>query len=192
MLILASASAIRSKMLSDAGVEHRRIPSNVDEDRVKVALDDPGAIASELAKAKALEVSSREAGAWIIGSDSVVSVGSQIFAKPRDREQAAEHLRLFSGKSMTLTSSVALARSGAVDWSFTDQATLQVREMAGSFIDSYLADEWPEVGYCVGVFRMEARGVQLFDSTEGSHFTILGMPLIPLLGALRERGLLLS
>jgi septum formation protein len=192
LLILASASAIRSKMLSDAGVEHRCIPSNVDEDRVKATLDDAGAIATELAKAKALDISGREAGDWVIGSDSVISVGSQILAKPRDREQAAEHLRLYSGKSITLTSSVALARSGAVDWSFTDQATLQVREMSGSFIDSYLADEWPEVGYCVGVFRMEARGVQLFDSVEGSHFTILGMPLIPLLGALRERGLLLS
>ena len=190
MLILASASAIRSKMLSDAGVEHRCIASDVDENRVKASHNDSGAIATELAKAKALGVSGGEADEWVIGSDSVVSVGQRIFAKPGNRDEAREHLRLFSGQPMVLTSSVALARNGAVDWSFTDRATLQVRDLSDSFVDDYLDREWPEVGYCVGVFRMEARGVQLFEAVEGSHFTILGMPLIPLLGALRDRGVI--
>jgi len=85
---------------------------------------------------------------------------------------------------------VALAFAGFVDWSASDSATLKVRDLSDAFIEEYLDFEWPEVGYCVGVFRLEARGVQLFDSIEGSFFTILGMPLLPLLEALRGRGLL--
>ena len=91
---------------------------------------------------------------------------------------------------MELTSAVALARGGVLDWSHAETARLHVRPLSEDFIQSYLDAEWPEVGYCVGVFRMEGRGVQLFDSVEGDHFAILGMPLIPLLGALRERGLI--
>jgi septum formation protein len=89
---------------------------------------------------------------------------------------------------MVLTSAVALARDGKVEWSECDSARLHVRSLSEEFIQTYLDAEWPEVGYCVGVFRVEGRGVQLFDSIEGSFFTILGMPLLPLLGALRDRG----
>jgi septum formation protein len=128
----------------------------------------------------------------VIGSDSVVSVGGRTFDKPADRGQAAEHLRSFSGREMRLTSAVALAKGNARDWSHVDTATLQVRTLSEQFIATYLDAEWPEVGYTVGVFRLEGRGVQLFDRIEGDHFTILGMPLLPLLGALRDRGLLAS
>ena len=93
---------------------------------------------------------------------------------------------------MALTSAVALARSGKVEWSHADTATLHVRRLSDGFIESYLDAEWPEVGHCVGVFRLEGRGVQMFSSIDGNYFTILGMPLLPLLGALRERGLILS
>jgi len=93
---------------------------------------------------------------------------------------------------MLLTSAVALARGGEVDWRHVESATLRVRDLSEQFIESYLDAEWPEVGYTVGVFRLEGRGVQLFERIEGDHFTILGMPLIPLLGALRERGLLVA
>jgi septum formation protein len=126
----------------------------------------------------------------VIGSDSVISVGERLFDKPRDREEAADHLRFFSDQAMQLTSAVALARGGEVDWLHVETATLQVRPLSEAFIAAYLDAEWPEVGYCVGVFRMEGRGVQLFDSVEGDHFAILGMPLIALLGALRDRGLI--
>ena len=129
-------------------------------------------------------------GDWVIGSDSVVSSGERLFSKPRDRTEAAEHLRFFSGKEMRLTSAVALGRGGALDWSHVETASLEVRPLSEGFIGDYLDVEWPEVGYTVGVFRLEARGVQLFERIDGDHFTILGMPLIPLLGALRERGLL--
>lgn len=185
-LILASTSAIRKQMLNAAGVDYQAAKPPVDEEELKLGLDDAAAIASRLAAAKAQSIP----GEWVIGSDSVVSVGGRLFSKPRDRTEAAEHLRFFSGKAMRLTSAVALAWGGSLDWSHVETATLQLRSLSQSFIDSYLDAEWPEVGYTVGVFRLEGRGVQLFDSIEGDHFTILGMPLIPLLGALRERGLI--
>jgi septum formation protein len=189
-LILASTSPIRRSMLESAGVDHEAVAPGVDESAVKHQATDPEAIAGGLAAAKALAVSGRSADAWVIGSDSVVTVGDRRFDKPASRDAAAEHLRYFSGKPMELTSAVALARNGTVDWRHTETATLHVRPLSHEFIESYLTAEWPEVAYCVGVFRMEARGAQLFDCIEGDHFTILGMPLLPLLAALRERGLL--
>jgi septum formation protein len=187
-LILASTSAIRRQLLCAAGVEYDTIKPDVDEDAVKARLIDAEGIASELAAAKATSVP----GDWVIGSDSVVSVDGRLFDKPGDRGEATEHLRFFSGKTMLLSSAVALARNGEIDWWHVATARLEVRRLSDPFIESYLDAEWPEVGYTVGVFRLEARGVQLFDRIEGDHFTILGMPLIPLLGALRERGLLLA
>ena len=188
-LILASTSPIRRQMLDAAGVDYRAAKPPVDEDAVKARLKDPSEIASALATAKAASI---EGDDWVIGSDSVVSCGGRPFDKPRDRDDATEHLRFFSGNAMLLTSAVALARGGKLDWRHVDSATLRVRELSDAFIESYLDAEWPEVGYTVGVFRLEGRGVQLFEHIEGDHFTILGMPLIPLLGALRERGLLVA
>ena len=188
-LILASSSPIRKAMLEGAGVAFEAISPEVDEGALKLG-SDAKSTARLLAEAKAVAVSKRRPKDWVIGSDSIVSVDGQLFDKPQGRDQAAEHLRFFSGKPMVLTSAVAVARGGYVDWSVGDTATLQLRILGDDFIASYLDAEWPEVGYCVGVFRMEGRGVQLFDSIEGSHFTILGMPLLPLLGALRARGLI--
>lgn len=191
-LILASGSAIRRTMLEDAGVEHVVVRPNVDESALKAGKTDPEVIATELGKAKALALHGRDPRDWVIGSDSVVSVGGRLFDKPQEREEAAEHLRFFSGKQLILTSAVALARNGAIDWSHVERAELAVRPLSEAFIQDYLDSEWPEVGNCVGVFRMEGRGVQLFEHIQGNHFTILGMPLIPLLGALREREVLPS
>jgi septum formation protein len=179
-------------MLEDAGVEHAAVRSDVDESAVKRPGKEAAEVARELAELKALDVSASRSGEWVIGSDSVVTVGGRAFDKPRSREEAAAHLRFFSGKPMVLTSAVALARNRAVDWSHVESAELLVRPLSGEFIESYLDLEWPEVGYCVGVFRMEGPGVQLFERIDGNYFAILGMPLIPLLGALRERGILPS
>jgi septum formation protein len=189
-LILASSSAIRRAMLDAAGVEYRPIPSLVDERAVKAQLGTPEDIATRLAEAKAVEVSVERPDDWVAGSDSVVSVDGRLFDKPQSRTNAAEHLRFFSGRAMKLTSAVALAREGKTDWCHVESAHLQVRPLSEDFIESYLDAEWPEVGYCVGVFRLEGRGVQLFSAIDGNYFTVLGMPLLPLLGALRERGLL--
>jgi len=192
-LILASSSAIRAQMLDAAGIAYQAYPADIDETEVKAAhCGGTANLAAELASAKAVAVSALCPGDWIIGSDSLVTVGGRSFDKPRDRSEAAKHLRLFSGQPMILTSAVALARNGEVDWSHTQSATLYVRTLSDAFIESYLDAEWPEVGYCVGVFRMEGRGVNLFERVDGDHFTILGMPLMPLLGALRDRGLIKS
>ncbi len=191
-LILASGSSIRRKMLEDAGLEFEVVRPDVDEERVKAQETEPGKIARELAEAKAVAVSASRPGNWVIGSDSVVAAGDRLFNKPANCEEAAEHLRFFSGKPMLLTSSVALAREGQIHWSHVGLAELMVRDLSDDFIHAYLKEEWPEVGYTVGVFRMEGPGVQLFDSVAGDHFTVLGMPLIPLLKALRQRGMLQS
>lgn len=191
-LILASSSSIRRDMLRSAGVDFQVVPSSVDEAEVKSTICAAAEIAPELGAAKAICVSRTRPDDWVIGSDSIVSVAGRSFDKPRDRNEAAEHLRFFSGRAMVLTSAVALARESELDWRHVDTATLQVRSLSEAFITAYLDAEWPEVGYTVGVFRLEGRGVQLFSSIDGDHFTILGMPLIPLLGALRDRGLLVA
>lgn len=177
-------------MLEQAGVNFTLAGTEVDEEKAKGSAANAAEVASKLAEAKARAGSRRYPEEWVIGGDSVVSAGGRLFDKPRDRQEAAEHLRAFSSKTMELTSAVALARGGEIDWSCCDTAWLHVRPLSETFISDYLDLEWPEVGYCVGVFRLEGRGVQLFDSIDGSYFTILGMPLLPLLGALRERGVM--
>ncbi len=192
MIVLASKSASRRAMLGAAGVEFEVRPANVDERALEAQLEGtgPGEIALALAEAKALSV---DGGGWpVLGSDSVVSSGGRRFSKPASRAQAAEHLRFFSGRTMQLHSAAAVAHGGAVVWRHADRATLHVRELSDDFIERYLVEEWPEVGQCVGVFRIEGIGVQLFERIEGDHFTVLGMPLLPVLGALRELGELVS
>ena len=191
-VILASGSSIRRKMLEDAGVVFEVVRPDIDEEAEKEGKPDLQTIAQSLAEAKAIKVSRDRPDDWVIGSDSVVAVDGQLFSKPASREEAAEHLRFFSGKKMLLVSAVALARGGEVDWSRFGQAELDVRELSEEFIQSYLDAEWPEVGNTVGVFRMEGRGVQLFDGIAGGHYTILGMPLLPVLKQLRKRGMLPS
>ena len=190
-LILASTSAIRLAMLEAAGVAVEVVAPGVDEAALKDG-NHCGTLPLLLAEAKATAASEKRPGEWSIGGDSMVRAGGRLFDKPRSREEAADHLRFFSGKSIQLLSAAALALDGHVEWATADGALLEVRELSDSFIESYLAAEWPEVGYCVGVFRMEGRGVQLFSDIEGSHFTILGLPLVPLLEALRKRQLIPS
>jgi len=190
-LVLASTSPIRGTLLANAGVPYGIEAPGVDEAVVKAGFDgDDATLATKLAEAKALAVSARRSKALVIGSDSLVSVEGRRFDKPGGREAAAEHLRFFSGRLMKLTSAVVLAQTGEIVWRHVSEARLQVRRLSEQFIADYLEDEWPEVSYCVGVFRLEGPGVQLFEAIEGDHFTILGLPLLPLLGALRERGLL--
>lgn len=175
-------------MLSAAGVPFEAVPAAVDERAVEAALGDAPApdIALALAQAKALAVSAP--GRLVLGSDSLVVVEGRRFDKPASREDAVDHLRFFSGKAMELHSAAALARDGTVVWRHAALARLQVRALSEDFIAAYLDAEWPEVSHCVGVFRIEGPGVQLFEEIEGDQFTVLGMPLLPLLGALRDLG----
>lgn len=189
MITLASKSQSRQAMLAAAGVPFEARPGAVDERAVEAALGDadPADVALALARAKALAV---PAEGLVLGSDSLVSVAGRRFDKPHSIEDAAEHLRFFSGKVMELHSAAALARNGAVLWDHAALARLHVRDLSDAFIADYLAAEWPEVSHCVGVFRIEARGVHLFERIEGDTFTVLGMPLLPVLGALRQLGAL--
>ena len=193
-LILASKSASRRAMLDAAGVEYEAIPAEIDERALESSLEgaSPPEIAEALSVAKAAALAAVHPDRLILGSDSLVVVDGKRFDKPTSRENAAEHLRFFSGKEMVLHSAAALLRGNTCEWSHADIARLQVRDLSDAFIEHYLEREWPEVSYTVGVFRIEAIGVQLFDSIEGDQFSVLGMPLLPVLGALREHGVLLS
>ncbi len=193
-LILASKSASRRAMLDAAGVAYESIPADIDERAVEAGLSGaaPGEIAEALAVAKAAAVAQNHPQALVLGSDSLVVAGGRRFDKPRSREEAAEHLRFFSGQVMELHSAAALLRDGGCEWSHASIARLQVRALSDEFIEHYLNLEWPAVSHTVGAFRIEGTGVQLFDSIEGDQFTVLGMPLLPLLGALREAGVLIA
>lgn len=188
MIVLASNSATRKAMLAGAGVAFEARGAMVDERAIeaKLAGAPPGEVALALARAKALAVPAR--GTLVLGGDSLVVAGGRRFDKPAGRAEAAEHLRFFSGRAMMLHSAAALARDGEIMWQHGALATLHVRDLSDDFIAAYLDAEWPEVGQSVGVFRIEAMGVQLFERIDGDYFTILGMPLLPVLGALRQLG----
>lgn len=191
-IVLASASASRQAMLAGAGVRFETVPAHIDERALEAEMadSDPEEIAQALAAAKAAEVSARQPNHWVLGSDSLVEVAGRRFDKPASREEAAGHLRFFSGKPMTLHSAAALARGGRIDWMASDFSRLAVRQLSPAFIDAYLDVEWPAVAKCVGVFRIEGPGVHLFQKVIGDQFTILGMPLLPVLEALRDRSVL--
>lgn len=191
-LVLASGSSSRRVMLDAAGVAFDVHPAAIDERALEASLTGaaPGEVALALAEAKALAVSAQRPGALVLGSDSLVEVAGRRFDKPGSRDNAAEHLRFFSGQALRLHSAAALARDSDVLWRQDDLAVLQVRPLSETFITAYLDAEWPHVAGCVGVFRIEGLGVQLFESIQGSHFTVLGMPLMPVLGALRDAGAL--
>ena len=194
MIVLASKSQSRRTMLDAVGVPYEAIPADIDERAVEITMDGcpPGDIAEALSVAKAQAVASNHIGRLVLGSDSLVVCGGQRFDKPTNRENAADHLRFFSGKVMELHSGAAIVRDNTCEWSTASLAALHVRELSDAFIEQYLDAEWPEIGYCAGAFRIEAMGPQLFEKIEGDQFTVLGMPLLGVLGALRELGVIAS
>ncbi len=196
-LILASGSASRRAMLEAAGVAFEVDRPNVDEDAAKASLAAAGTsgrdTADALAQLKAVKVSARHAGDLVLGSDSVVELDDgRLLDKPVDRADAAAHLRLLSGKRHRLHSAAVIAEGGAPVWREVDTATLHVRTLSHDFIDAYLDREWPAISGCVGCYRIEGPGAQLFAKVDGSQFTILGLPLLPVLDYLRVRRLLTS
>jgi septum formation protein len=193
MIILASGSASRRAMLEAAAVPFEVIRPQVDEDAAKEALKAEGiearGLADALAELKAVAVSRRNPGRTVIGSDSVMALADgQMLDKPDTRARAAEQLRMMRGGAQRLVSAVVGARDGVPVWRHVDVAKLQVRDFSDAFLEPYLDAEWPAISGCVGCFRIEGPGVQLFSKLEGSQFTILGMPLMPLLGWLRDIG----
>lgn len=194
-LILASGSVSRRAMLTAAGVPFETSPANVDEEAAKDGLVGTSArdTADALAELKARKVSLREPGGLVLGSNSVVELADgTILDKPEDRDEAEDHLRRMSGKRHKIHSAAVIAEGGQPVWREVDTATLFVRPLSDAFIESYLAAEWPAIAGCVGCFRIEGLGAQLFARIDGSQFTVLGLPLLPVLDYLRVRGVLAS
>jgi septum formation protein len=196
-LVLASQSASRRAMLDAAGVPYEAVTALVDEASAKESLlavgTSPRDLADALAELKALKVSRIAPGALVLGSDSLVALADgSLLDKPESRDEAADHLRRMSGAAHDFYSAAVIAENGQPVWRFVDRARLHVRALSEQFIEEYLDTEWPAIGGCVGCFRIEGPGAQLFGKVEGSHFTILGMPLLPVLDYCRTRGILTS
>ena len=193
-LLLASRSAARRRMLDAAGVLFEPCDADIDEEAVKDRLRAEGAdaasLAARLAEAKALAV--RDAGsALVLGADQTLECDDgAMLDKPGSRPAAEDQLRALSGRRHRLHSAAALAEAGRIVWAATESVVLHVRPLSGAFIAGYLDDEYEAIRHGVGGYRIEGPCVQLFERLEGSHFAILGLPLLPLLGYLRARGVL--
>ena len=196
-LILASQSASRRAMLTAAGVPHEAMPPGVDEESLKAGLRAEGidarGLADALAEMKATKLSRRHSTRLVLGCDSVVvEADGALLDKAATRDEAADQLRRLRGTTHRLTSAAVICLGGSPVWRHVDVARLTMRVFSDAFLASYLDAEWPAIGGCVGGYRLEGRGAQLFAKIDGSHFTILGLPLLPVLGWLRVRGVIQS
>jgi septum formation protein len=191
-LVLASASPFRKAMLEAAGVDIDVLKAEIDERTVEKTLEGSGAspedVALVLAEAKALDVSEKNPGRLVLGCDQTLSLGDELFHKPKDMEGARRHLLSLSGKTHQLNSAAVLARNGATLWRHVGVANLTMRGLDPAFIGRHLARVGPAALNSVGAYQIEGEGVQLFDRIEGDHFTIVGLPLLPLLRELRALG----
>ncbi len=191
-LVLASSSPFRRLLLENAGLEFSTRPASIDEREIESRLTErnalPDEVAVELAMAKALDVADHFPGAFIIGSDQTMSLGSRVYHKPVSLDDARNTLRSLSGQTHHLNSGVAIARDGKVIWKTVAKAAMTVRPLSDDFIESYLESVGDAVMSSVGGYQLEGRGIRLFDTIEGDYFTILGLPMLPLLKALRELG----
>jgi septum formation protein len=188
--ILASQSASRRAMLTAAGVPFEATAAGVDEDAAKAGLagSKPRDLADALAELKAVKVSLRHPGRLVLGSDSVVALADgSLLDKPESREQAADHLARMSGARHDLWSAAVVAENGRPVWRHVEAAKMHVRPLSPGFIQWYLDQEWPAIAGCVGCYRIEGPGAQLFSRIEGSQFTVLGLPLLNVLDYLRTR-----
>ena len=189
-IILASSSPFRKALLANAGIAFAVVKPDVDERAAEAPLEGSGAtpedVALVLATAKATEVSERNPGALVIGSDQTLSLGDEIFHKPADMEGARRHLLGLSGKPHHLNSAVALVRNGDTLWSHVAVARLTMRALEPAFIGRYLARIGDKALSSVGAYQIEGEGIQLFEKIEGDYFTIVGLPLLPLLAELRR------
>lgn len=189
-LILASGSTARQMLLKNAGLDFVAIPATVDEraieDNLPLAGRDPVSVARHLALAKAMNVSERSPDAFVIGCDQTMSLGNQIFHKAASLEQARQTLISLRGKAHFLNSAVCLVRNGELLWSDVTKACMQVRDFSDEFLNGYIERNGMSIMSSVGCYQLEGEGVQLFDAIAGDYFTILGLPLLPLLAALRE------
>jgi len=191
-LILASQSRARKILLAGAGIEFEAIPSDIDERAIQQTskVSAPGEVATLLAREKALWVAQRRGGHYVIGADQTLALGERLFNKPADRKQALAQLMMLAGRSHELHSAVAVAQDGKILFQHVAVARLTMRRMSEADIASYLDAAGDVVTSSVGAYQLEGLGVHLFERIEGDHFTILGLPLLPLLDFLRSQHLL--
>ena len=193
-LILASGSASRRQILSAAQVPHIAIPADIDEERLKNDLlarrVDISGIAVALAEAKALHVSAANPEALVLGADQTLLFQGELVSKCLDMASARRLLSRLRGKTHDLIGGLVLARAGQSIWRHVETSTLTMRDFSDAFLDTYLSTEGEAILGCVGCYRLEGMGAQLFESVEGDYFSILGLPLQPLLAQLRRQGVI--
>jgi len=186
-IVLASASRARTRILTDAGVLHTCMPAEFDEAEVKADWTGrPEALARELARAKALRVAVDHPEALVIGADQVLALGNKVLDKPGAKARVREHLERLRGREHRLISAVAVAHGPDVLWDLVDTAHLSMRPFSDAFLDEYVERVGADVAMSAGAYHLENLGAQLFDHVEGDFFTVLGLPLIPLLNFLRN------
>ena len=189
-LILASSSASRQMLMRNAGLTFSAIPADIDERALDEQLEKNGAkpeeVALELAKAKALSVSALHPQALVLGCDQTMALGARVYHKPKTMAEAEAHLLSLSGKVHRLNSAAVLARGGDVVWQTISSAELSVRTLSAEFVSRHLQRVGEKALSSVGAYQLEGEGIQLFTSIEGDYFTILGLPLLPLLMKLRD------
>jgi septum formation protein len=195
-LILASASAARQSLLRNAGLIFDVVPATVDEEFLKTKLRaegrPPRAQAEGLAEMKALSVSVSNPGCLVIGADQMLACGTEVYDKPANRDQARLQLTALRGKPHELLTAVVVAKGAEIIWKHTDTPRLTMRDFSADFLETYLDDIGDSAMKSVGAYQLEGRGAQLFDKIEGDYFSILGLPLLPLLAFLREQNLVTS
>jgi septum formation protein len=191
-LILASQSRARQMLLANAGIGFESIAAGIDERAIAQAsgLSSPREIAALLARKKSLFVSTRRPAHYVVGADQTLALGTRLFSKPASRAMAAEQLRELAGASHELHSAVAVARDGKIMFEEVMIARMTMRRLSETEIEAYLHEAGEAVTSSVGAYQLEGLGVHLFERIQGDHFTILGLPLLPLLDFLRSEGLL--
>ena len=190
-LVLASASSARRMILERAGIPFEILPAAIDETSVKAAMQgvDVEDVALALADAKARAVAARRPDALVLGADQILECEDRWFDKPKDRAEAEQHLKALRGRAHRLISAVVAVRDGERIWRHVELAVLTMRPFGDAFLTNYLNVSGPEILESVGAYRLEGLGPQLFARIEGDYFTILGLPLLPVLEFLRGQGL---
>jgi len=191
-IILASGSSIRAALLTQAGIPFEARPARVDEDAIKAALlmEDatPRDVADALAEFKARKIAEKDPGAVVIGSDQVLEYQGRILSKPETAEDAAEQLRTLRGKQHKLLSAVVVYHEAEPVWRYVGQVRLLMRDISDEYLSDYVARNWPGISESVGSYKLEEEGARLFSRIEGDYFTVLGLPLLELIGFLTQRG----
>ncbi|MCJ8140812.1 Maf family protein [Falsirhodobacter halotolerans] len=191
-LILATSSATRCQLLRQAGIAFDALPARVDEKSIRLALQaedaHPRDVADTLAEMKARKIADRHPDTRVLGCDQVLAMDRTVFAKPETKEEARDQLATLAGRSHMLISAIVAYENARPVWRHVAEAKLTMRPLSDAYLDDYLARNWDSVRHSVGGYKLEEEGVRLFTEIRGDHFTILGLPMLPLLAWLGQRG----